>query len=255
MNSLLIVAFNSCREQLRSRFFPMSLIFAGVAIYISTLLGILAADQELRVLLDFGLSFIELMATAALAFTVSTGLLMEMETKTIYMILTRPVSRAGYLSGRYLGTVAAAFCAVLLMAAMHLALLFAKGWHWDGAYLLALAGIGLKLVVVAALATLLVLISTSVLSALCMTAIAWLLGHFTGEIRFLIGQKGGLTAITFKLLISVIPDLQVFNFRDRLHVPEGVMAAEPLWAALLYAPIYATACLLFAMALFRKREF
>ncbi|MFH2204432.1 MAG: hypothetical protein ABIJ96_15050 [Elusimicrobiota bacterium] len=255
MSSLWILCWNSCREQLRSRFFPVSLIFAGVAIYISTLLGILAADEELRVLLDFGLSFIELMASTAVAFTVASGLVREMETKTIYLILTRPVSRGVYLVGRYLGTIAAAYCAIAVMAGIHLSLLFAKGWAWQPGYLFALLGIALKLIVIAAVATLLVMISTSVLSALCMTSIAWMLGHFTGEIRFLISQQGGVSALLFKLLISIVPDLQLFNFRDRLHVPESILLAEPVWIAVLYAPIYAGACLAFTMALFRKREF
>ena len=254
MSTFWILSVNSCREQLRSRFFPMSLIFAGVALYISTLLGILAADQELRVLLDFGLSFIEIMASAAVAFTVATGLVQEMETKTIYLILTRPVSRPAYLVGRFFGTYGAALAAVLIMAGIHLSLLFLKGWVWDWAYLLALLGISLKILVAAALATLLVLISTSVLSALSMTTIAWLLGHFTGEIRFLISQKGGATGMIFKVIISIIPDLQMFNFRDRLHISESIMAGEPISAALLYAPVYAAVCLAFASALIRKKE-
>lgn len=255
MTAFWIIAWNSCREQLRNRFFSVSLIFSAVVLYVSVLLGILAADQELRVLLDFGLSFIEIMATAAVAFTIATGLVTEIESKTIYLILTRPVSRAAYIVGRYAGTLGAAYASIAVMSALHLSILFLKGWIWQSGYLFALLGICLKLIVAAAVTTLLVLISTSVLSALCMTSIAWLLGHFTSEIRFLVSQKGGLTGLSFKFLIAIVPDFQIFNFRDRLHVPESVLASEPVGVALIYAPVYAAACLAFSYAVFRKREF
>lgn len=251
MRDLLILSSHSFREQLRSRFFAVSLVFAGLLIYMSVLLGTLAADQELRVLLDFGFSAIELLATAALAYAAASGLIQEMETKTIYLVLSRPVSRPAYLAGRWLGLLFSAVCAVALMAAMHLALLFVKGWRWEAAYPLALAGIGLKIVVTGSLAALLALVSTSVISGLLMTGVFWTLGHFVEEMRFLLAQES-LKAKLFSALVYLVPNLQLFNFRDRLGAP-GFSGSVLL--ALAYAPIYAGACLLLTMALFRRREF
>lgn len=251
MSDLLILSKHAFREQLRSRFFGVSLVFGGLLIYLSVLLGALAADQELRVLLDFGFSAVELLATAATAYAAASGLIQEMETKTIYLVLSRPVSRPAYLLGRSLGLLASAVCAVALMSAMHLALLFAKGWRWENAYALALLGIGLKIVVTGALATLLALVSTSVLSGLLMTGVIWTLGHFAGEMRFLLAREA-LSAKVFSLIVYLVPNLQLFNFRDRLGHPG---ASEAVLLALGYAPLYAAACLALTMALFRRREF
>ncbi|MFH1724758.1 MAG: ABC transporter permease subunit [Elusimicrobiota bacterium] len=255
MSALWTLLANSWREQLRGRFFPVSLIFGGVILYMSALLGILAADQELRVLLDFGLSAIEIMVCGAVAFTAATGLLQEIETKTVYLILTRPVSKSAYLTGRFLGGVSAAVSATLIMALIHLSLLWLKGWAWSDAYAMALAGVILKALVTAAVATLLALISTSVLSALLMTGIVWVLGHFIMEIRFLVERGAGSAAKTLAPLIYVLPNLQILNFRDRLHVPEAVLPGEPLVSGLLYAVVYSAACMAFTLALFRRREF
>ena len=79
MREFLILSAHAFREQLRSRFFSMILLFGGIILYMSLLLGALAADQELRVLLDFGLSFIELLATGAACYAAATGLLRELE--------------------------------------------------------------------------------------------------------------------------------------------------------------------------------
>ena len=250
MRELLILSAHSFREQLRSRFFSMILLFGGLILYMSLLLGALAADQELRVLLDFGLSFIELMATGAACYAAATGLLRELEMKTIYLVLTRPVSRSSYLLGRFFGLLAAAACAIGVMSLLHLSLLFLKGWQWENAYLLALAGIGLKLMVAASLATFLALVSTSALSALSMTAIAWMLGHFASEMRFLL-ERSGLQGRLLGAAVYLIPNLQLFNFRDRA----GSGLEEPVLFAFLYAPLYTGACLWATLLLFKRKEF
>jgi ABC-type transport system involved in multi-copper enzyme maturation permease subunit len=240
----------SLREHLRSRFYSVALVFGGLLIYVSALLGALAADQEIRVLTDFGLSAIEILSAAAAAFAAASGLIQEMESKTIYLVLSRPVSRGAYLAGRSLGLAASGVCAIALMSAAHLSLLACKGWGWDWAYLWALSGIALKVVVACALASLLSLLSTSVLSGLLMTGILWVLGHFVEEIRFLSGRLGPLGK-SLSALVYLVPNLQLFNFRDRL----SEASAEPWAFALLYAALYCGACFAGTLLLFRKREF
>lgn len=255
MRNVALLAFNGWREQLRGRFLPVAVLFGAVILYLSLLLGVLAADQELRVLLDFGLAFLEFLATAAVAYTAATGILQELETKTVYLVLVRPVRRGEYLLGRYLGTVAAGLSAAAAMAAVHLSLLLWKGWGWDWAYLGALLGVALKLGVIAAVAGLLALVATSALSALTMTAVAWMLGHFVPEMRLLIRRSAeGAAGWALEAAAWLLPDLSLLNFRDRLHAPAAALPAEPWGPALLYVPLYAGACLALAWALFRRRE-
>lgn len=251
-----ILAFNACREQLRSRFYSVTLLFGGLILYLSLLLGMLAADQELRVLTDFGLSFIELLSALAVAFAAATGTLQEMETKTLYLVLTRPVPRWAYLSGRFLGLVASALTSLLLMSAVHVAVLLAKGWAWEWGYLLGLAGVACKVVLAAALSALLAMVSTSALSALSMTGILWMLGHFVPELRFLIRRSTAGAGESLLLGAAyLLPNLQLFNFRDRLGVPASSVMAEPVGFALAYAAAYVAACLMLTVVIFKRKEF
>src|SRR3974390_1576766 len=133
---IVILSLNQWREQWRNRSFLIALFFAGILLYASVLLGMLAVDQETRALLDFGQSFIELMGLGLAAFGAATGILREMETKTLYMVLTRPVPRWAYLLGRYFGLLLTTFSAVLLMTAIHLVVLLWRGWHWQWIYFL-----------------------------------------------------------------------------------------------------------------------
>ena len=84
-----------------------------------------------------------------------------------------------------------------------------------------------------------------------MTGVFWTLGHFVGEMRFLLARDA-LSAKVFSALVYLVPNLQLFNFRDRLGQPG---ASEAALLALGYAPLYAAACLVLTMVLFRRREF
>lgn len=254
MTKVRVLALSGLQEQWRNRAYQVAMLFGGVMLYLSVLLGMLAVDQELRALLDFGLSFIELMAIGAAIFASATGILREMETKSIYLILSRPVTRLEFLVGRYLGIVLSMTLATLLMAAVHVSLLKARGWGFQADYLLALLGIVLKLGVATAIATFFALFSTSALSALGTTAILWTLGHFIPEMRFL-AQRGSFPVVPLLVLMRLLPNLQLFNFRDRLEVPESVFAGEPVALAVVYAVAYSSVCIALAYALIRRKDF
>lgn len=254
MRAFSILAANTWRELLRTRFMPVVVLFGGVLVYLSLLLGALAGDVELRVILDVGMSVVELMTCGAAAYCAATGLIQEIETKTLYLVLTRPVPRHTYLLGRYAGATAAAASAALLMGLLEGLLLLLKGWPPGGELALALWGVGLKLVVTAAAATLLALISTSVLSAMTMTGIVWVLGHFVPELRFLAHRSHAAAAKLLLPAVYLLPDFSRLNFRDHLHLP-GAALSEPLLWGPLYAAAYAAVCLALTAALFRRKEF
>ncbi len=258
MTAVFILAANSWKESLRTKFFLLSLLFGGVVLYLSLLLGLLATDEEVRVLQDFGLAFIELMGLAGAVFSASTTILREMETKTIYMILTRPVARWQYLVGRFAGLMLSTAAAMALMASMHVAILLAKGWSWSGLYVAALAGAYLKVLITAALAMFMAIFSTSVLSGLTITGILWSLGHFIPEIRYMVTHKSRHAVFMgtgMSLLTRLLPDLQLFNLRDRLQPLAGAGLDIPVAAWLGYAVVYAGAWLAASVWLFNRKEF
>ncbi len=90
MTAVLILAVNAWRELWRARFIAVVALFGGVLVYMSLLLAVLAGDVELRVLFDMGLAVVEVMTCGAVAYCAATGLIQEMEQKTLYLILSRP---------------------------------------------------------------------------------------------------------------------------------------------------------------------
>jgi len=245
-----VVAWNSCWENVRSRFFAVCVVFAVVLVYTGMLLGILAQEQQTRILLDFGLSLIELTGLLVAVYGAATGLLGEIESKTVYLALTRPVARAQYLLGRFAGLMGSVLAAMCLMAAFHLVLLFCKGWSWNGAYLWALAGSFLAIFITASVALFLSLFFSSALTALLITGILWTLGHFIPEIRLLAGRAPGAALWFLNAVSYLIPNLGLLNWRDNLA--SAAIPPLTLWAS--YCALYAGIWLAAAAKLFSRRE-
>jgi ABC-type transport system involved in multi-copper enzyme maturation permease subunit len=249
-----VLALNVWVEQFRSRFFHLIWVFGGVLLYATLLVGVLAVEQELRVLQDLGLALIELLTLTACAFVAANSILREVEMKTIYLILARPVPRGSYLLGKFLGLQLSVACAALAMAGLHVSLLLLRGWEPDPRYALFLAGSVGKVFLVSALTVLLSLISTSAVSALTMTGVMWTIGHFSQDLEHLASMNTGLAGLLLGASRPLFPDLQALNSRD-WWPPEGGFAWGGAGASLAYILLYAGACLAFSWALFRRKEF
>ncbi|MDD5655842.1 MAG: ABC transporter permease [Elusimicrobia bacterium] len=255
MRRVLALAANAWRENLRSRFFLLTLAFAGIFLYLSFILGALAVEQQARVLLDFGLAFIELMGLAGAIYGATTMVLRELETKTIYLILSRPVGRGEYLLGRFLGLMLSVLVSMALMAAVHLIMLRLKGWSGADAYAMAWLGGFLKVLVTASLTLFLAVFSSSALTAGVIACALWSLGHFLPELRFLVSHGAPRAAVAPLTFLSwVVPDLQLLNFRDRLQtVPgSGPEAGAAVWLG--YCALYCAVWLALAWGLLRRKE-
>ncbi len=136
-------------------------------------------------ILDLGLASIESIALLSTIFAAVTLVLQEMESRTLYLILTRPVARAVFVFGRFLGLVAIMTLAYLLMAGAHAVLLALVHVPLDRHYVLSLIFSWEKIVVITAVALLFSLFSTSTASAVTFTFFFWIMGHFSTEILYL----------------------------------------------------------------------
>ncbi|PIU19886.1 MAG: hypothetical protein COT18_05140 [Elusimicrobia bacterium CG08_land_8_20_14_0_20_59_10] len=250
LSAVVVVAADSFREHLRNRFFTLFAVFAFTAIYASVLAGVMAVDQEGRVLADLGLALIELTALAYALFSASSSLLREAETKTIYLVFSRPVPRWGYLAGKLAGVLLTAAFMLAVMGLMHLLLLAFRGFDVPAGYAWALAGSFLKLAVITAFAFFVSLFSSSPVSTLVISGIMWTLGHFVPETLFLAGQAGGLKGAVLEAAVWLIPNFQLFNVRD---IPGSSSALG--FPAFFSAAAWVGGSYLAALWLLRRKEF
>jgi Cu-processing system permease protein len=99
------IALNTYREAVRARLL-LGILALGVAMCLySVVAAAQSLHQELRVVADVGAAALSLCAVVAAVVLGSTSLYRELELKTIFPILSRPIRRWEYLLGKYLGTI------------------------------------------------------------------------------------------------------------------------------------------------------
>jgi ABC-type transport system involved in multi-copper enzyme maturation permease subunit len=240
-------------EVFRNKVYYVLILFAGVLIGSTVLLGALGGEQRSRMIIDMGLASIEIFSLAVAVFAAVTLVLEEMESRTLYLVLTRPVARYQFVLGRFLGLLLIITVAFAVMAAAHLALCHAVNAASDRHYFLSLYFSWQKIMLVTAVAMVFSLFATSTVSAVTFTMFFWVMGHFSGEIRFL-AQKASQPIVTWVAMAFyyIAPNFEVLNLRD---VPPTWSGLSWLWPAAGYSLTYTAFCLALTVLLFRKKEF
>src|SRR5512140_3782147 len=99
-----VIALNTYREAVRARIllglFALALATAGYSLVV----GAYTLHNQLRVVSDLGAASISLYSVITAVVLASPSLYRELELKTIFPVLVRPVSRTEYLVGKFLGT-------------------------------------------------------------------------------------------------------------------------------------------------------
>src|ERR1700754_3011503 len=120
MLRMIAVAVNTFREAVRDRVLNGMLGVALAVLVFSLALSELALDQKQRIVLDIGLASISLFSVVMAIFLGSSLLYKEIERKTLYVILPKPIRRHEFLLGKYLGIVLTAFVFIAIMGAVQL---------------------------------------------------------------------------------------------------------------------------------------
>jgi ABC-type transport system involved in multi-copper enzyme maturation permease subunit len=100
---LAAIAANTFRESVRDRVFYNLLLFAVVLVGASLVIGQLAAGQDVKIIKDLGLAAALLFGVGIAIFIGIQLVAREVERRSVYVTLSKPVPRPVYLFGKYLG--------------------------------------------------------------------------------------------------------------------------------------------------------
>jgi ABC-type transport system involved in multi-copper enzyme maturation permease subunit len=248
------IAGNTLREAIRNKLLYTLLFFAVTVIGVAVLVASLSYVEGQRIIQDVGFAAIRLFSVG-IAIFVGIGLIHgEVERRTIYTILSKPLSRGEFLVGKFVGLLLAVWMQLVLMTGAFVLVSLATGAPLDSGHAVALLLTGLELMVVAAVATFFSAFTTPMLAALFSLGI-YVLGHLSRDLRAL-GEQADLASVTAVAtwIYRLLPDLESFN--RTLEAVHGlpIPAADVGWP-ILYALGYTTTLLLGAVAVFQRRDF
>jgi ABC-type transport system involved in multi-copper enzyme maturation permease subunit len=254
MWSIIVIAFNTFRENLRDKILYNLLFFALLLIGASVLLGELTIAEHKKVVTDMGLAAINLVGVLIAVF-VGIGLVAkEIERRTIYTVMARPISRVQFLFGKYCGLIVTLLVNVLIMLAVFLVTLLTNGAPIHLVLFQAVWLMFVELLVLTALALAFSTFSSAMLSAILTLAI-YVIGHLTTDLKGLAAKtQNALLQRLTEGLYYCFPNLEMLNIKGQaaygLHIPWSYV-----FVAGSYGLAYASLLLVFACLVFRYRDF
>ncbi len=260
---VLAIARNTFRENIRDKVLYNLILFALLMILSSFVLGQLTLGYEDKVIIDLGLSAISMFGTL-IAIFIGIGLVSkELERRTVYALLAKPVHRWEFILGKYLGLLFTLLVNVaIMMVGLGLTLAYHGGLGLQNYVRLvpAVYLIFLSLALTTAVALVFSAFSTPALSAL-FTFFLWLIGHFNEDLlQFARLTKSTVAAAAFKILYYVLPNMTAFTDVDSRNVIQSAAYYEPIRAAAVgwasaYALLYCSILLAGAAVIFSGRDF
>jgi Cu-processing system permease protein len=267
MRAISHIALNVFRESVRDRVPYNLVLFAVLLIGSSYLLAQLTAGQDVKIIKDLSLAATSVFGLF-IAIFIGIGLVSkEVERRSIYSLLSKPISRPQFIAGKYAGLVLTLAVNVAVMtAAMYIVLGyltwvespdFKASWEAPGtdpALLKAMFLIFVELMLVTAIALFFSTFSSPILSAV-MTFGLYVAGNFNTELKnFEHVVDSPVAAWIARLLYYVLPDLSAFDVK--IQVVHGFpVGAGYLLSTAAYGGAYIAALLLAATVIFSKRDF
>ncbi len=251
------IARNSFREAVRDRVLYNLVLFVLILTAGAVFLGELSGGQERKIIVDLGLSAM-LLFGVFIAIFVGVGLVYkEIERRTVYAILSKPVGRGEFLVGKYLGLCLTLLVNVIVMGVgVSLALIYVRrGWDplaltiWPAILLLYV-----ELMILTSVALLFSSFSSPALSAL-LTFFVFIIGHFSADLKGLATSMNSVGARwLFAGLYYLLPNLTNYSFITSAAHGQSPNSTNFL-AAILYGGIYIVVMLAAATLVFGRRSF
>jgi ABC-type transport system involved in multi-copper enzyme maturation permease subunit len=254
---ILAISLNTFRETVRDRVLYNLILFVMLLVACSIFVSDLSIAVEAKFTAELGLSAM-LVFGALIAIFIGVGLVFkEIERRTIYNLLSKPVHRHEFIVGKYFG-----LCLTLLVnsAAMimatEIALWAVKGAHRDVQSAVLVSGflIYLELCLIVAVALFFSSFTTPMLAALFSFAI-YVIGQFSADLlqaALIAGSQ--FTRSILHALYYLLPNFSKFNYiTEAAH--GRIVSAGLITMSTLYAIVYTCVLVCAAIGVFQKRSF
>ena len=266
MRAILLVAGAVFRESVRDRVPYSMVLFAVLLMAASYLISQMTAGQDVKMIKDLGLASIAIFGLLIAVF-IGIGLVSkEVERKSIYGLLSKPVSRPQFILGKFLGLVLTLVINIGAMTAAFYAVLFymttanpaveaaAFAPTLDPRLMIAVLLILAELTLVTALALFFSTFSSPLLATL-LTLGLWVAGHFNADLRhFENVVDSAAVAWMARVLYYVLPNLAPFDVKA--EVVHGIpVTVRHVVLTSAYGLTYTGLLLVAAIAVFRRRDF
>ena len=251
---MLNIAKNTFKEIVRNRFLYLILFFAFVFIIFSLALGKLTIGQSEKVIVDFGLGMIEIFGLIGVLFVGSQLLFKEVEGKTIFLILSKPIKRQDFILGKFFGFSGTIGLIVLFQSLLFLGMLFWKDIEITHLIVWSLIFTFLKLEILLAIVFLLSTFMSNIMTIM-ISLMVYLISHSYSLLLDLFARfQDGFILEAVKWFQLLFPPMEALNIKDVIGSFSQFSLNFFLFNS-VYSFLYITIILFFTVQIFSRKTF
>lgn len=261
MTQIVAIALNTFREAIRNKVFASLIMFAVAMMLFTLAVSSASLHEEVRLMKDVGLFLTSTFSVLIAVFVGVNLVYKEIERKTIYTIIPKPIFRFQFLLGKCLGLALTMLIQVALMGAVLRVLFWVLDGEFGFAMVQALVLVYVEVLVVVGVALFFSSFSTPFLSGM-LTLGVFAVGRFVDRLRGmrLEDAQGNVTPVLEQLsaliqgVATVAPDLSLYNTTTYVVYDQALEWSYVLHAG-GYGLTYMAICLSVASILFGRRDF
>lgn len=252
MRNIFVIAKNTFKQAVRDKILygiiSFSLLFLGSTVVLSSL----SLGEDIFVVKSFGLAGIYIFGLIITLFLGASVVYDEVERKTSYFLLSKPVSREDIIVGKFLGLLAAVGATTFLMTGTYLIIVWLNGGIFDSSVFVA---VSLQLMEMGIIISAVILFSifTTPLASIIYTILVLYIGHL---LPLIIDYAHKSSRAVKYILIStyyIFPNLEKFNIRNSIVHQIPISPREYL-LSVGYAFVYTILLIYLAKTLLNHKE-
>jgi len=248
------IALNTFKEIVRNKFLYLILVFAFLFIIFSISLWKLTIWEEDKVITDFWIAMIEIFGFVWVLFVWSQLLFREIEWKTIFLILSKPIKRYEFILWKFFGFSSVIFLITFLQSILYLIVLYFKAIEIESLILFSLLFIFFKLIILIWIVLFLSTFMSNILTIIVSIMIYFVSHSFSLLLDLVLRTKIMFLEIWVKILQLLFPPFEALNTKDFIWT-FAKFDISFFMLNIWYSLIYLTLILFFTVLIFNKKKF
>jgi ABC-type transport system involved in multi-copper enzyme maturation permease subunit len=253
VKKIAIVASYTFREILKSKIL-LNVFFVGIGLMVVTYVATeFTYGVPERVALDFGLGMLSLSSLSISLFLGVSLLSKEIESRTVYMVISRPVPRFAFILGKLLGLMGIQLLNILILGSLTLMATYFLGGNIDPLVLWSIGFTFLESLMLLLLVVFVSLFANNILSVL-LSVVVLLLGHFIQDTKdtSLVKQTPLLQKV-LDLYEFFLPAFYKLNLKDFVVYNKNLDLSY-LIQSFSYGTLYSAFLLLMIVSIFNRKN-
>lgn len=251
MNTILALSLLKFKELIREKIFIVAIVLSLSLVLFSLLLGTLTIEEQTRIIVNFGLSGVELALVVSSIFLGSFSFAKDVERQTCLLILARPVSRSTYFIGQVGGLTLVNLSFIFII---YFVLHLLTGQNYPlSTWFPILLSLTMKCLFLTTFSLALSLILKPYAVSMLSFAV-YLGGHWLSEVKFFAKKlENEMMIFLGKIFDYIFPHFYQFNWKSYEYLAEGVPAAHVQWM-FIHMLLWTIFYLILGVIIFRRKQ-